>query len=374
MTRPHLPDLGTVVSLGAHILDILGRPVSSIPEGQGAMLLDEIRVTAAGTAAATSVDLARLGVHVQSMGVVGDDAMGRLLLMLMEEAGVDISLMVTRAGARTSATLLPIRPNGERPALHAPGASATLSSADLTAAHRAAIQGARVLHIGGPDALATLEDGWLAETMKQARRRGTCVTVDLLQPGSTRTLQRLAGLADGMDWLLPNAEQLQRLTAKPRLDAALTAVQATLGSSIVVTLDAGGCVIAHQAQRWWLPALRTRVVDTTGCGDAFNAGFIVGLLLGCEAPISAWLANACGALVATGLGSDAGIQDMAQVLDYLAGAEPVLEARADASELSAWPVIDISPREAALEISSRLRRLSAMGGDGPAARGAWKGE
>ena len=58
------PTVGRVVCLGVHILDVLGRPVSHIPPGQGRLLLDEIRVTAAGTAAGTSVDLAKLGAQV----------------------------------------------------------------------------------------------------------------------------------------------------------------------------------------------------------------------------------------------------------------------------------------------------------------------
>src|SRR6266705_5458063 len=54
--------LGPVFSVGVHILDILGRPVDDIPPGQGSVLLQEIKATAAGTAAGPSVDLARLGV------------------------------------------------------------------------------------------------------------------------------------------------------------------------------------------------------------------------------------------------------------------------------------------------------------------------
>ncbi len=50
-----------VVCLGAHILDVLGRPVPDIPPGQGRRVLDEIRITAAGTAGGTAVDLAKLG-------------------------------------------------------------------------------------------------------------------------------------------------------------------------------------------------------------------------------------------------------------------------------------------------------------------------
>lgn len=71
---------GRVVSLGVHIVDILGRPVTHIPPGQGRQLLDEIRITAAGTAAGTSVDLAKLGAEVIAMGAIGDDRLADFLI------------------------------------------------------------------------------------------------------------------------------------------------------------------------------------------------------------------------------------------------------------------------------------------------------
>ena len=57
-SRARQPAIGSVAVLGAHILDVLGRPVESIPPGQGSARLTEIRATAAGTAAGTGVDLA----------------------------------------------------------------------------------------------------------------------------------------------------------------------------------------------------------------------------------------------------------------------------------------------------------------------------
>ena len=62
-----------IASIGVHIIDVLGRPVSEIPTGQNIALIDEIRVTVAGTAGGTAVDLAKLGADVSSMGATGDD-------------------------------------------------------------------------------------------------------------------------------------------------------------------------------------------------------------------------------------------------------------------------------------------------------------
>src|SRR5690554_7872070 len=97
-----------VVTIGIHIVDILGRPVSAIPAGQGIAFLDEIRMTVAGTCAATAVDLVRLGTSVATFGVVGNDELGEWLTRRMDEEGVDVSGIHVSPNAPTSATMLPI--------------------------------------------------------------------------------------------------------------------------------------------------------------------------------------------------------------------------------------------------------------------------
>ena len=141
---PHHP--GQVVSLGIHILDVLGRPVTRIPPKQDLDLLEEIRLTVAGTAAGTSVDLAKLGVDVLAMGAIGEDAVGNFIVDTMQRYGIDTSGLRRKPTVQTSATMLPIRPNGERPALHVLGANAELTVEDVDFE---AIATARHLHFGG---------------------------------------------------------------------------------------------------------------------------------------------------------------------------------------------------------------------------------
>jgi len=122
---------GPVVTLGAHVLDILGRYVTHIPEAQGSVLLDEIRLAPAGSAAGTAVGLAKLGLSVSTAGAVGNDALGDVLIGALNGYGVDTSHIIRKSGVQTSASSLPIRPNGDRPALHALGANAVYSIDDV---------------------------------------------------------------------------------------------------------------------------------------------------------------------------------------------------------------------------------------------------
>ena len=131
MTGLATTPLGPVTVLGAHILDVLGRPVEAIPPGQGSARLTEIRATAAGTAAGTGVDLAKLGASVFAIGAIGDDLLGDMVIAAMARHGVDTGGLSRKSGVQTSATILPIRGNGERPALHVPGATSLLELADV---------------------------------------------------------------------------------------------------------------------------------------------------------------------------------------------------------------------------------------------------
>jgi sugar/nucleoside kinase (ribokinase family) len=312
--------------MGACILDVLGRPVETIPPGQGSVRLAEIRATAAGTAAGPAVDLAKLGASVRVIGALGDDLIGDIVAAAMARHGVDTAGLVRKKEAQTSATILPIRPNGERPALHVPGATRLFSRTDIDLEH---ITGSRALLIGAPDALAGLTGQELADVAKAASSQGALVAVDVLHPGRPQDLERLAPLLGQADWFLPNADQLLALTGRASLAGAMDDIVALGTRGVAVTLGADGCLVATRQDpaAMALPALKVDVVDTTGCGDGFTAGMLAGLLLGADPVDAAWLGVACGSLVATGLGSDAGIEDLGQVLGFLEVTQPAVAGR-----------------------------------------------
>src|SRR2546429_4948493 len=114
----------TAIVMGVHVLDVLVRPVEEIPEGQGGQLVEQIRITAAGSAGGAALVLAKLGARARSAGAVGTDAVGGMLLSLLERDGVATSLLGRRTGVPTSPSGLPIRPPAGGPPFPAGGRTA----------------------------------------------------------------------------------------------------------------------------------------------------------------------------------------------------------------------------------------------------------
>jgi sugar/nucleoside kinase (ribokinase family) len=229
---------------------------------------------------------------------------------------VDASLLVRRDDVQTSASVLPIRPSGDRPAFHVVGANAMYGPGD---APWDAIAEADYLHLGGPEFMGGEN---AAEILAHARESGVTTSADVLAPGDPGLLEWIAPALAGLDYLLPNREQVLAFTGEDDLVAGcrkliergVTCVAATAGAEGVTVVDADG---AEQ-----VPAFEVNVVDTTGCGDAFSAGFLRGLSLDRSREDAARLGNAAAALVAQGLGSDYGDFDLDAADGFASSATP----------------------------------------------------
>ena len=294
--------------VGLYILDILGRPVEKIPDGGNVDFIDEIRLTVAGTAGGTVVDLAKLGLSCQAVGAVGSDEKADFVLGHMGKAGIDCRLMRQVEGVETSATILNVRANGERPALHARGASDHFDVPDDILAD---VLDCRFLHLGGTGLLAKM-DGEPSRALLQAAQEAGCVTTWDLVGAGPDTWKFVEPLLPHIDYFVPSIEEAEILSGVTGVEENIAFFQSRGVKCVVLTMGADGSMIADGDGRVHVPVYDIEVVDTTGCGDAYTAGFIAGLadersLLECG-----HLGTASASLVASGLGSDAGIVDRAQ--------------------------------------------------------------
>lgn len=302
----------TVAAIGVHVLDTHVLHVDALPEG--GQLVDTIRLSAAGTAGGTGLVLSRLGAEVHAIGAIGGDPIGDTLLALLAREGVDTSRLVRRADAQTSASVLPVRPDGERPAWHVVGANGTLTLGDIDLTD---IPGLTHVHLGGPEFLGGPA---AAELLAQARSLGLTTSVDVLAPGDPGMLEWIGDCLPYADYLLPNDEQVLGFTAADSLAAGARAlVEAGVGC-VAVTQGAKGALVVTRDDELEVPAYAVDVVDTTGCGDAFSAGFLRGRALGLDLCAAAELGCAAAAQVAQGVGTDHGDYDLRWVREFAATA------------------------------------------------------
>jgi sugar/nucleoside kinase (ribokinase family) len=311
----------TVIAMGVHVVDVLVRHVETIPQGQGGQLVDEIRITPAGSAGGTAITLAKLGARVRSAGAIGTDALGDVMLELLGRFDVDTTLLQRRDGIQTSASVLPIRADGSRPAWHVVGANATYRSEHAPWDEIAA---ATHLHLGAPEFMGGEE---AARILSFAREHGVLTSADILAPGDQASAisDWIAPALEHLDYLLPNEEQVLGLSGSADLIEGCGALLERGVGCVAATCGAEGAVIVDADGVRRVPAFGVEVVDTTGCGDAFSAGFLRGLSLGRSGEQAATLGCAAAALVAQGLGSDHGDFDL-EATDAFAAAAPKLTA------------------------------------------------
>jgi sugar/nucleoside kinase (ribokinase family) len=300
------------IAMGVHVLDVLVRPVESIPEGQGGQLVEQIKITAAGSAGGAALTLAKLGAEVRSAGAIGTDAVGEMLLALLERDGVDTSLLVRRDEAQTSASVLPIRPSGERPAFHVVGANQGYGPEDVD---WGAVAKATHLHLGGPEFMGGEN---AARILSRARENEVVTSADVLAPGDPGLLSWIEPALSHLDYLLPNDEQVLGFTGSTDLVQGCRALIDRGVGCVAATCGGDGVKIVDAEDSMQVPAVTVDVVDTTGCGDAFSAGFLRGLSLGRDRREAGVLGCATAALVAQGLGSDYGDFDLAAVDEFAA--------------------------------------------------------
>lgn len=299
-----------IATVGVHVLDTHVIGIESIPEGSDGQLVETIRMSPAGTAGGTAVILSRIGAEAHSFGLLGSDAIGDVLLDLLGREQVRTDGLVRRDDQQTSASVIPVRPNGDRPAWHSIGANGALTLDDLPS-----FEGFDFVHLGGPEFLGGEAAGQL---LSGARALGAVTSLDILAPGDPDMLAWIADALPHTDYLLPNDEQVLGFTGAASLVEGCQALVAAGASCVAATAGSRGAVVVTADEVIEVPAYEIDVVDTTGCGDAFSAGFLRGVSLGRSLEDSARLGCATAAQVAQGLGTDAGSYSLESVEEFMA--------------------------------------------------------
>jgi sugar/nucleoside kinase (ribokinase family) len=192
--------------------------------------------------------------------------------------------------------------------LHVIGANATLTADDFPLS---TLHDATHLHIGAPE---LLDPQLVVDVLRAARERGITTSVDMLAPGDfPGILDLVAPALPHVDHLLPNDEQVLGFTSTTDVVEGCRKLLALGVGTVAATCGADGAIVVTADAVEHVPAFAVEVVDTSGCGDAFSAGYLRALSLGRPLRDAAVLGCATAALVAQGLGTDHGDYDLMAV-------------------------------------------------------------
>jgi sugar/nucleoside kinase (ribokinase family) len=300
MTEPQKVDL---VGVGLNATDTI-IPLVTYPERGSKVEYANASVMLGGQAATTVIACQTWGLSTRYVGKLGEDDAARMHREAFALAGVQAELTAV-ANAASPQSLILVDEGGERTVLCRRDERLLLQPGDL---RREWIVNARSLHVDGYEtAAATVAAQW-------ARAAGIPVIADLDE--------LYAGVEDliaNVDYLIVSRDFPCRLMADPDLESALRRMHLRFRCTLTAaTLGEGGVLAWDGRQLHHRPAYRVPVVDTTGAGDIFHAGFIFGLLQGWELERQLDFACAAAAINCMASGARGGIQSVDAIEDLMA--------------------------------------------------------
>lgn len=291
--------------------------------GQVEKVVSAIRLEIGSSSAIMACGAARLGLAVAFVGVVGDDAMGRFMLDSLAARGVDMTWSAVDPACATGATVILSR-GADRAILTAMG---TIDR--LRADHVPADLLGRVRHVHlGSTALIGPTRAGLAGLLRAAREAGATTSFDPNWDPAERWEGTDALLA-AADIALPNLAEAQRISGEedPVAAAQALARRGKAGRAagrppltVVVKLGAAGALAVRGDEVVRCPARKVVVVDTTGAGDSFDAGFVAAHVSGWPLDEALSVATACGSLSTRGIGGTAAQPTLDEAVATLGGA------------------------------------------------------
>jgi sulfofructose kinase len=302
-----------VVGVGLNATDTTIQ-IAEFPECGSKVEYDSERVTPGGQVASTVVACHTWGLSTRYVGKLGDDDAARLHAREFARTGVEAQLVYVPETASARSLILVDR-RGERTVMCRRDERVVLRPEELK---REWIVNARALHVDGHDtAAATRAAGW-------AREAGVPVVADLdeIYPGVDALIEKI-------DYLIVSRDFPGRLTGEMNLKAALREIQVRYGCGLTAATLGPDGVLAWDGERFhYAAAYRVAVVDTTGAGDIFHAGFIYGLLQGWTLDRRLDFSCAAAAMNCMAEGARGGIRPV-QAIEAMMATTPRYEAIGD---------------------------------------------
>ncbi|MEN3185076.1 MAG: carbohydrate kinase family protein [Atribacterota bacterium] len=306
--------MARITCVGILVADLIGRPIDRLPEKGKLMLVPEMELHVGGCAHNTGVVLRKLGEEVTVVGKVGKDDLGEVVIRSLERHGVDARGVALDEVYHTSATMVILDTAGERTFLHYPGTNSCLRAQDVRDEFLADVQ---IVHVAGSFLMPGFDGEETALLFRRAKGLGVITSLDTAWDDTGKWLATIKPVLPHIDIFISNRDESSRISGKTSL-VEIAQFFLDWGIKIVaIKMGAEGSFIMTDEEKIVVPPFRVKVVDGTGAGDAFAAGFLTGYLKGWDLYEVGRFANACGAMCVQKMGATEGVGTLGEVLAFM---------------------------------------------------------
>lgn len=293
-------------------VDVLVPNTDTLPPGGEEWDVPVMETMPGGGAALFAMGLAKLNLHPVFQGTLGGDCFGHYLLDCMKSVGVDTELLEVSPEKKTGISIS-FTNEKDRSFLTFRGTNAELDFGQLPMEQ---VRRARHIHVTGYSGSKT-HDQYLTLLKKLKKETDVTVSFDLGWDDSGEWNPAIRELFPYIDVLFMNeTECIHYGRTKTAKEAAIEF--AGFGPLTVIKLGKKGSLAVKDGQVYHKEGFKVSVVDTTGAGDSFNAGFLYGFLKGAGVEESLCFGNGCGALSCTGLGGNTAFPTEEKLLEFVA--------------------------------------------------------
>ncbi len=308
-----------VAIFGLIVADILATPMQLRPAVApgGLQLVDAITINTGGNACNTGIAVARLGGKVAAVGRVGRDSLAEAILSQLKQNNVDTTWIDAVEGTQTSASVVAVEPSGERCFFHTAGATSRLDPEFFRRCFPA-FEKSKVLQIGYYGLLPALTPH-LPALLPELRKAVPHLKIALdtvHPPGPWKDLAPI--LSAGIDIFAPSRSEAESLSGEKDPARMIAFFRQVMPKGLIaVKLDAEGCMLDDGSQREFAAGYKVDVKDTTGAGDTWFGGLLVGLERKMPLKQIGQFANRAAADCCSALGASAGIRSFDETMARL---------------------------------------------------------
>ena len=261
------------------------------------IVVPNCQFSAAGSTTLCAMAAAQLGINTVLIGRLGKDDLGRKVAMEIRRCGVDIS-EISWGSEPTSLSFVVVCNDGSRAIVTYAGSQGAFNVKDVWTHYKFIRQSRpKVVHFSGFFLLPRFQQD-IARIMAYTKKCGALITFDTCwdpENWKPMNIRRVREVLPYVDFFLPNRDEALSLTNEKDIHQACNILLKWGAQRVVCKLGDQGCLLVLSQRSVLIRGFSVRVVDTDGAGDAFNAGFIKGLIDGLSLEKSAVYANAVAA-------------------------------------------------------------------------------